>query len=779
MTAFLSTFAIRHFAERPRQSLLVGLASRLDDKNLSQALGSGCRPWQHLAWQKLAKWDEADINGLVERAITADAPELPVVLKAVSHESLPVWDVIIERIAGLMESPRAEVRLAAARIIALKQPLAAIPLLRQADRVVNRDVLRTLCLADDPSLIVPLMTAFGFPKQSPPPTLGFIATPVWLADNHAREPQIVEWLIRNCGYCEDGLCDAEVSREALNLLSSGFSFVTNRMTSEPRMTKIAHRWLRRIRAFVWRLLPDELGLLYDDDKPLDATDPFEIELFLAAVRDSDRSLFIEQKSHPPFDRANAQREPTPACFHASTRHLRRTFVDQPLAQADAWQIAPESRGEFLLDAARVLLEPNEETRTATDLFRRGKWRTSRSGPVGWALLPVRSDHRKTTKESGRAGVPILHVETPTPDERLSPGADSVKNLAAACGLDWNGIADWLADAEAKWSRCLVPIGIEIQIPKVDPDRFAARKNALPLLGIPSPVRPEFGGMIEAAFRPARSFHALVLGPLLLCRLGVITEPQDMALHISLQGELDERIRFLAFPQLFIHPSQRHRNRPDWSMARVMSKGFVHAHDDAEMLPATLTVDEGAKTPNAALTLCPETGGERTRQTRTELRLFRLFAETVNRDEATASRIELTRGYISDLVAVHVLGSIMQSSCPRCCKLFDEYAAHVEQAVRELPPEFEALLNSNYFESTGDPRDEALLSLLPIFHRWTAVRQVVRDRDLAPTLDLQFRTLRHRQVQQVLTHWSEDHGLSTSEIRFSDDGLEMVLPPLPD
>ena len=302
----------------------------------------------------------------------------------------------------------------------------------------------------------------------------------------------------------------------------------------------------------------------------------------------------------------------------------------------------------------------------------------------------------------------------------------------------------------------MPIGIEVQIPRVDPNHFAAWKEALPFLGVPSPIRPEFGGMVEAAFRPARSFHAQVLGPLLLCRLGVLAEPQDLALHISLQGDLgdgvhEHGVRSLAFPHLFIHPSQRLRNRPDWSMARVMSKGLVHVHEDAE------AIHDISLSPEYVATM------------RTELRMFRGFAEL------NADRIELSRSFVSDVIAISILGSALVSDCHHCRELFAEYAAAIEQATHELPSDFRQLLASNYFESTGDPRDETLLNLLPIFRRWSSVRQLVRDRDLSTTLDVRFRTLRNQHVQLVLKHWSDEHGLNTAEVHFTNDDIQLTLP----
>ena len=139
-------------------------------------------------------------------------------------------------------------------------------------------------------------------------------------------------------------------------------------------------------------------------------------------------------------------------------------------------------------------------------------------------------------------------------------------------------------------------------------------------------------------------------------------------------------------------------------------------------------------------------------------------------------MELSQTFVSDIVAVQILGSALVSGCRRCRELFDEYAAEVEQAANELPPEFHQLLSSNYLESTGDPRDEALLALLPIFRGWFSVRQIIRARDLTSSLDHQFRTLRHRHVQHLLRHWAQDHDLPAPEITWTDDELELTLPP---
>jgi hypothetical protein len=718
-----------HSGETPVRSLVEQMAAQLNDRNLVSFLASGIRPLQHAAWKRLVRLPDAHVESLLLGILESVQPQCGSILTALTHESVPISDMILERTVSLLSSSNFEIRKASAGVIALHRPQRALPLLRR-DRTIDRDVLRRLCLADDPSLIEPLANAFGFPLHSPPPTIGFVVSPEWLADNHARSPQLVEWLSRNCGYCDD-----EITPEVLNLLSSGFSYVTSRLTSEPRLTKIAHRWQRRIRAFVWRLLPDELDLIPDDKNAFDPNNPLDVDLFLAAVRDTDRQLFVEQKLQPPFGRLNFHREPSPACFHASSRFIRRMFFEKPLAQAETWGIAENERGEFLLQTARIQLEPHHEARTAASLAFRGRWlsRTTGCGATVRSLV-------------------IQDFNPPASDDRLSPGADSIKNLASASGLDWRQVAEWLAEAETRWSKCLTPIGIEVQIPRVDPDHFAAWKDALPFLGIPSAVRPEFGGMVEAAFRPARSFHALALGPLLLVRRGLIAEPQDMALHISLQGRLGSPVNSLAFPQLFIHPSERLKNRTDKSMARVMSKGFVHVHKDAE------STDQ-----------LPDAESQTKRGLRTELRLFRVFADAIG------DSIELQRGYISDLISVHVLGSACLSSCPRCRGLFDGYAREIVSSTAEMSPEFHRLLVANYLEFTGDPQDEQLLKRLPIFRCWSDVRDTVRSHGLSADLDIRFRSIRHRHVRVVLEHWSEDHGIDPAELRFTNDEIELTSP----
>jgi hypothetical protein len=230
----------------------------------------------------------------------------------------------------------------------------------------------------------------------------------------------------------------------------------------------------------------------------------------------------------------------------------------------------------------------------------------------------------------------------------------------------------------------------------------------------------------------------LLAPLLLQRQQLISrEPaQEMTMHISLQGDLGPAARTLAFPQLFIHPSQRLRNRPDSAMTRVMSKGLVHRNGDVEQLGSLLAFDSAA--------------------VRTELRMFRMFGNIVHQ------RLVILPTYIDDIVATHVIGSAMLSKCVACQAIVEEYRQQIELETARLSPEFSRLLNSNFYESTGDPRDEVLLRTLPIFRAWSDVRKVVRERNLHDELETLFSQLRAQHLSQLADHLAVAHGLDLAQ-----------------
>lgn len=729
-------------------SRLAVIARQLSRGTVLDALASASPVIRRVATEWLTRLSPDESTGILKRGIEGPAARSLGVLRALKHPDLELSESLFQRVLSLLELSDEVTRRAIAEVVVQRRPEESARLLDDADCRQDVAILRTLCRADDPARIVPLMTAFGFPERRPPPTIGFLVTPTWLGEHHALHPEQVEWLIRECGYCDD-----PVTPEVLDLLALGLSCVVPEMSA----TGPADKWLERLRTLTWRLLPESDDTTRRDVQPVNLQDPIDTALFLSAVRETDRRMFTEHQAMPPQGRFT-QSEPAPVCFHAPARHARRLFLTEAFGLAHELGLADADLPSFIVDHARVALETVPETRIAADRNLRTKWLLHRAWPTPSAPVPATHGTRRPSRFA-----PVIKPVPPhrlvigefvpaPPDPKLSPGAQSICHLAAIAGLDSEGLADWLEACERRWSRHVTPIGIELQIPKVDPNIFGGWKDALPFVGIPSPDRPEFGGMVEAAFRPAKSFHAMLLAPVLLHRLGLISpsEPQDIALHISLQGDLGDQSRYLAFPQLFIHPSQRLKNRPDAAMTRVMSKGLIHCNRDIECLD-----------PDAGFV-------ESSANVRTEFRMFRVFS-----DEHDA-RTAISSSYVEDLVATQLIGSAMVSTCQSCRSLVADYGRQIEDQVTQLPDVFALLLHGNFHESTGDPHDELLMQQLPIIRAWSDVRHHVREHNQQTELDQTFRDLRSRHMETLSNHFRRDHGLDLFEdLRRTTDWVSNV------
>ena len=698
----------RPVRESSTPPLLASMIRQLSPRTILGFLATGSPAMLRAGAEWLIRQPVEEVTSILEQGLETDDRTIVGVLQVLKHPDLEPTERIFQRLIALLSHSTDSVRRAAVAVIARRWPhethrVLSVPVCRQ-----DHESLRIVCQTDDVNLILQLLDAFGFPQRTPPPTIGFLVTATWLAENHSSDTAAVEWLIHECGYCDD-----PITTDVIEMLSLGFPFVVSQMKANGP----ADKWRERMRTLAWRLVPDASDSACRDRVPLDLNDPIDTALFLSAVRETDRLRFESDRLNPPRTSPHHSAEPTPVCFHASARHLRRTLLTEAYAIARELAVPDDQLGEFVLDHAGCVLETVAEQKLLADRRLRTRWQLRQSG----GTIPPRQ------RVIGR------FVPSP-PDTRLSPCAQSVCRLAELAGLNAVKLARWLGESEKRWSRLVVPIGIELQIPRVEPNLFGAWKDALPFLGIPSPHRPEFGGMVEAAFRPARSFHAILLAPVLLHRLGLISrsQPQDITLHISMQGDLNDQARYLAFPQLFIHPSQRQQNRPANTMTRVMSKGFVHRNREIERLD--------------------HAGSDLTEPVRTELRMFRVFCDEAERHTVVA----LT--YIDDVISTHLMGSAMLGPCHQCRDLAAEYGRSLAADVAKLPPEFSQLLQSNFYESTGDPRDVELLQQLPMFRTWSAVRRIVRDRNQRAELDEHFRFFRSQHVQSLQNHFSSDHGI---------------------
>lgn len=740
MSDFLRDFSARHFAGQPRTSLLSAVIEGFDPETLLQALGSGHPHLQRLAAKKLQLSARTpEFMDVILSGLAGETSQRVGLLTALSflpcaHEPA-LWVAVEEQ----LHDADPDVRRAAARVIVYQFPEHAHQLLPLLEREDSTETARLLCLSGRVDLIQPLLARFGFPERMPPPILGVLIDPGWLAAEYPGDPRQIGRLIEACGYS-----DAPVTEVTLDLLRRGFMYVSRDMIAAPAPETDRERILE----LCWQLLPEQLEMSRGDVAGVSLEDPRDQALFMAAAREADRANLEEWKARDPFSYRSLESPRVVACSHAHAPFVRRQLIELPLQLAEELGVPATHRGQFLVEHGRCFLETDEETRTEYELFLRCRWSRDETtcdnaGPKPDSRFPVRDE----------ADFPVAHCsvlrefDRPPDDPGLSAGANSIRNVAEYLGR--RHLSDWLLSRETGWRDFLPPIGCELQVPLIERNRSLAWKQALRSLGIPSPRRPEYRSMVEAAFPPSISFHAQALGPLLLHRLGLMPRPQDMALHISIQGDLGDEVRYLAFPSLFIRPSVRMRNRPEWTMTRVMSKGLVNINEDV----VTCRDDQPATV-------------------RTEIRVFRCFV-----DEAD-SGLEVPLGYVDDIVSTHLLAAAMLSADPDFRGIINDYRAAVESAVSGLPAAFAELLHANYFESTGDPRDAGLLEFLPIMHSRRAVRAARWEGDLAGKLERLFLDIRRQHAERVFQHAIASSAVDPAmadDISWSANGAELRWP----
>lgn len=642
----------------------------------------------------------------VTTALTSEAPLRAGALIVLSGVQPPLaWPGLVRQILSNLEHSDAAVRLAAARCIAFRyaeHASALLPLCR--DPRTAAEGLTLACYSQNPGLIQPLLDVLA-DKRRLPPAFGFLLSPTWLAQQAIRAPETVTRLALEFGYI-----DGELTPDAVPLLRAGFMFV-------PRAVPAAgdvELWQARISAFNWRLLPQELGL--QKTATLDIDSDLDRDLFVAAVRAADMLNLQLEKERNPFTYRARESTWTAKFFFAAASYCRRKLLDEARREADKLALPVAHVGEYVLDRARCLLEADEEHQVENEMLLQARWRSVARGHPCAGLpcqVPLTDAEYPGAKfavlDAARlASGPAVTTESsrsPIISSVLSPGATAVVNLAHYLGMAAEVAS--LAESERIHGAFLVPAGIELQIPMVGAGTTFAWKQALRHFGIPSPRRPEYKTTVEAAFRPARSYHGLMLAPMLIAKLGIPATEQDAALHLSIQGDLGPDVRYLALPLLLLKRSRRGRTsdaRLHESMARLMSKGFVNRNNDVEQVPG------------APPAVC-----------RTELRMFGCIFER------QSGQMVANPAYGPLIAAAHLLASTALCERPEAEAIWADYKAAVTQAVTALPPEFNAMLEADWYQATGDPRDGRLVALLPIMQRYVAMRQVLEVSSLGPQI----------------------------------------------
>jgi len=269
------------------------------------------------------------------------------------------------------------------------------------------------------------------------------------------------------------------------------------------------------------------------------------------------------------------------------------------------------------------------------------------------------------------------------------------------------------------------VGIELQTSDVLKDRVYSWKQALEFLGIPSPYRPEYSRIVEAAFPPAWSPKAFLTAIPILVKLGYHESGAgESAFHISLSGDLGDDARYLAFPLL----SFRVEKEPaaadeEWFRrhTRVMSKGLINLNRQSR-----------------AADLVSESPG-----VHTEIRTARLQYED-SKDNVLNLSYEI---YLPGIQALGAALAAYQKSESRTAD--EEKLAPIWRSFRE---ELDVLyrteiyqtaefLDANWFEGTGDSEDVTVLKELDIMKRRLRLRHYYRDRtDLGRELQKKVRAV---------------------------------------
>lgn len=703
-----------HFSGQTREPLVRGVFEEMKPENVIDFFGVDNLIIKKRAARLLSqKTNDSAYIEKIKEGLNGEENVRTGLLTALSYINCP--KEIFNDVSINLDHESKKVRQAAARVIAYQFPEKAtllIPMLGQ------KGIDKTVCYARNEKTIMPLLNHYGYPDNlNIPSYFGFTLNPRWFANNY--NPNL-DQVMKETGYV-----NGKVDESVLELLSEGFMFVSEKMKDIDLSQS-----LQRIDDLRWELLPYYLntpkGLAIDLNNDLD------IDLFFNAVRKSDIDNLQLGKESNPFDYRTKEHFGTMTCAHAPYEFVKKFFFDKAIEEAEKLEASAE---EYILDHARVLLETHQERRVEMDALTKSKWRIKGIFPVEFSFPVV----EESDFPNAKYGV-IDKKALPKVNRNLSVGAQSVVNLANYLGED---VENQLLDLENQYSQFLLPAGIEIQMSSTNKYKSLCWKQALRYFGIPSPRRPEYRYMVEAAFRPSKSFHAPILGTFLLDRLGVMENNEEMAYHISIQGDIKE-IENIAFPQQFCHRRRKIKMTKEerhYAMSRLMSKGFVNHNQDVE------PVDNKSKA-----------------DCRTEVRVFGCY-----RDD------KLLTTFVDDFISTHLLVSANYHNWEEWDEFKDSIMAYTLDLDSRYSTEiFTELLNSNWYQSTGDPRDGKLVGMLPIIK----TRDLARDLlvDSIDAVESKFLEIIGKYSRKVHNRVMEEYGIKLpSGMKESEFGLPYFCP----
>lgn len=570
-----------------------------------------------------------------------------------------------------------------------------------------------------------------------PPQVAYVLTPDFIS-RHLSDPTVVRLGLR-VGYLDQSTADrllrAEKDvQESAAVVISAVGIATESLLSsfmDHEVTKrdtLIETWRRRVGELQWSFIGEEVS---GHREPLGVglggslEDAVDQDLLFAALRELDRANIKFRAELPPFS--------TKAPAVISGRFFSRSYAGFSEKTLPEWintcsamnqaaglsaDLANELLPYMVIDCAGNESETRYEHGDEREYMFHAKWRTasrlidSSKSVDEWVDDLSRVENRNLWR-FGVLDRVALEVSSSVLEEvskfpfwdQLSPGAQALLRLEsyrhAVLGEESLELLVKAAEDFAQRERAriseLPSIGIELQSTGVKIEELYCWKEALKYLGVPSPRRPEFYSVTEAAFPPAWDGSVFSQGLPVLFDLGFRTnEELGDALHISLGTDLGGEAKYLSALLLFARDdlgSYQGDSRL-WlkAMARVMSKGLCYQNRDSVAV--------------APLKDAPEC--------HTELRVC--VVKTPN-DPVIGylARVQELAG----LAERHIGGVGPEDG--GWLKIRNE----IDATLRAGGVEFGRLLDEDWYAGTGDPRDVALVEDLSIVRSLQSVYSALR------------------------------------------------------
>lgn len=702
MSPFLDAFSRQHFASQPRDNLLVGLRRELQRGSIEQildAIASDDRPVQRMAFAILRS-RSSELNHSHLTVTVEDVENRAAVLRAFGAISdFQFQDAALEaRLLSIVGTGSRSVARAAAEYLVRRSNRSIEQVVRLFEQTDDTAIGRVLCLHAPQQACFSLATSYLRQRArvgSGPSYVGVALTPTRLCNLNVPESDIAI-LSADFGYT------SESSQFSPDALAGQLWYCDESIFDTAEAT-------RRVDEVSWYLIGRACAGETTGVPSFDPDSETERALLIAAVRRLDSENVQRRVQASPFEFP----DPLQGILrfaHSPSRLVAKALFDEPLSNFESAGWPSELKSQYLLDHASIAVNPDEERRTEAALFLQARYEVANE--TGDVPIEVITDAGSKRLAEARSLVEPPTIGSPLDAiEELSPGARAARKwLHVFDGCD---IGSRLRTDEVAFRDYLVPIGIEVQIPTVPLRKHIAWKESLRNAGIPSPRRPECRTMLEAAFPPSATSLAPTLFLESIGRVGLVDSEQDLGLHVSFQGDLGPQVRYLAFVQMLLNTPIDRSEKPRTGQSLVMSKGLVCLNDD--------------------VTRCH---WNPIGNTRTELRTFLLAARSMQ-----SGGLEPDPGTIRSVVETHLLASSLLSDNDSLRRPFTQFQSLVRKIMTSAPPAFTALLDANFYESTGDYRDGEMLTALPIMRLLDDVREHRSDRTLMKSLRDQLRIAR--------------------------------------